>query len=52
MLLAQNQKSAIAEAYKVASPSGKRFIESTIKDIDPTALDSLRTAKQRQPLPD
>jgi hypothetical protein len=52
MLLAQNQKSAIAEAYKVASPSEKRFIESTIKDIDPTALDSLRTAKQRQPLPD
>jgi len=52
MLLAQNQKSAIAEAYNVASPSGKRFIESTIKDIDPSALDSLQTAKQKQLLPD
>jgi hypothetical protein len=52
MLLAQNQKSAIAEAYNVASPSGKGFIESTIKDIDPTALDSLQTAKQRKPLAD
>jgi hypothetical protein len=45
MLLARNQKSAIAEAYNVASPSGKRFIESTIKDIDPMALDALQTAK-------
>jgi hypothetical protein len=52
MLLAQKQKSAIAEAYNVASPSEKRFIESTIKDIDPTALDSLQTAKQRQPVAD
>jgi len=45
MLLAQKQKSAIAEAYNVASPSGKGFIESAIKDINPTALDSLQTAK-------
>jgi hypothetical protein len=45
MLLARNQKSAIAEAYNVASPSEKRFIESTIKDIDPMALDALQTAK-------
>jgi hypothetical protein len=52
MLLAWNQKTAIAEAYNVASPSEKRFIESTIKDIDPTALDSLKTAKQRRPLAD
>jgi hypothetical protein len=42
MLLAQNRKSTIAEAYKVASPASKRFIESIIRDIDPSALDSLQ----------
>jgi hypothetical protein len=51
MLLAQNRKSAIAEAYNVASPSGKKLIESIIKDIDPSALDSIQRA-QRQPLSD
>jgi hypothetical protein len=50
MLLAQNRKSSIAEAYNGAAPRGKRLIESTIKDIDPSALDSLQSAKQRQPL--
>jgi hypothetical protein len=49
MLLAQNRKSAIAEAYNVALPSGKRLIESTIKDIDPSALDSLQRAQGRLP---
>jgi hypothetical protein len=51
LLLAQNQKSAIAEAYNVASPSGKKFVESIIKDIDPSALDFLQRA-QRRPLSD
>ena len=51
MLLAQNWKSAIAEAYNVASPSGKRLVESIIKDIDPSTLESLQRA-QRQPLSD
>jgi hypothetical protein len=48
MLLAQNRKSAIAEAYNVASPANKGFIESTIRDIDPSAFDILQTAKQKQ----
>jgi hypothetical protein len=52
MLLAQNRKSAIAEAYNVASPADKRFIESTIRDIDPSAFDTLQTAKQKQIPPD
>jgi hypothetical protein len=45
MLLAQNRKSAIAEAYNVASPANKGFIESIIRDIDPSALDIVQTAK-------
>ena len=49
MLLAQNRKSAIAEAYNVALPSGKRLIELTIKDIDPSALDSLQRAQEAAP---
>ena len=52
MLLAQNRKSAIAEAYNVASPADKRFIESTIRDIDPSAFDAVQTAKQKQLSPD
>jgi hypothetical protein len=51
MLLAQNGKSAIAEAYNVASPANKGFIESIIRDIDPSALDIVQTAKQKQFLP-
>jgi len=46
MLLAQNRKSTIAEAYNLASPSEKRLIESTIKDVDPSALDSLQRAQR------
>jgi hypothetical protein len=52
MLLVQNQQSVIARVYNVASPSGKRFLESTLKDIDPKALDTLQTAKPGQTLPD
>jgi hypothetical protein len=52
MLLAQNRKSAIAEAYNVALPSVKRLIELTLKEIDPSALDSLQGAKQRHLVPD
>jgi hypothetical protein len=48
MLLAQNRKSAIAQAYNVASPANKGFIESTVRDIDPSAFDTLQTAKQKQ----
>jgi hypothetical protein len=48
MLLAQHGNSAIAEAYNAASPPGKRLVESIIKDIDPSALDSLQRT-QRQP---
>jgi hypothetical protein len=42
LLLAQNQKTAIAGAYNASSPAGKRFIEQSVTDIDRSALDWLR----------
>ena len=51
-LLAGKQKSAIAEAYNTASSAGKSFIEQTVKDIDPSALDALHTGAKRQSLLD
>src|SRR5262249_9306275 len=44
LLLAQDKKSVIAEAYRAASPAGRSFMEQAIKDIDPSAVISLRTA--------
>jgi hypothetical protein len=49
LLLAQDKKSAIAAAYGVASPTGKSFMEQTVKDIDPSAVPSLRTARPSNP---
>jgi hypothetical protein len=44
MFLAQHQEGVIAEAYHVASPTGKRFIENVVNEIDPSALDWLHDA--------
>jgi hypothetical protein len=52
LLLAQNKKSVIAEALEAASPAGRSFMEQAIKDIDPSALNSLRTAPGKPFLPD
>lgn len=53
LLLGWKQKSAIAEAYDVASPAGKSFIERTLRDLDPSAFDSLRAgATRNRSLPD
>ena len=46
LLLAQKQKSAVIAAYNAASPDGQRFIEHAIGEIDPSALEWLRTAAQ------
>ncbi len=51
-LIGHKQKSAIADAYDAASPAGKRLIEQTIKDIDPSILGSLPTGAPRHALPD
>jgi hypothetical protein len=42
LLLAQQQKSAVADAYAGASTVGKRFIEQAVGEIDPAYLGSLR----------
>jgi hypothetical protein len=52
LLLAQKQRSTITQAYRVASPAGRNFMEQAIKDIDPSALSLLRTAERLQSLPD
>lgn len=52
LLLAWKQKSAIVEAYNAASPAGRSFIEQSIRDVDPSAVNSLRTGAQKQSLPD
>jgi hypothetical protein len=44
MFLAQHQVPAIAEAYHVASPTGKNFIENAVREIDPSALAWLQDA--------
>jgi hypothetical protein len=46
LLLTQDKKPAITDAYRVASPAGKTFIEQTIKDIDPSALSALQTVER------
>lgn len=46
LLVARKQKSAVAAAYKAASPAGKRFIESVVNSVDPSALEWLSTAVQ------
>lgn len=51
LLLAQKQQSAVTAAYNAASPDGKRFIESTVGEIDPSALEWLRAAAQPPQLP-
>jgi hypothetical protein len=45
LLLARKRLSVIAKAYDLASPAGKLFIEQTIRDIDPSLIESLRSGK-------
>jgi hypothetical protein len=52
LLLAQNRKSAITEAYRSASPAGQHFMEQAMKDIDPSALTLLRAAARDGPFAD
>ena len=53
MLLATKQYGAIAVAHDLASNSGKQFIEQTVRDIDPSAIEKLSSPSLKvQPLPD
>jgi hypothetical protein len=46
--LARNEKSTIVDAYHAASPAGKQFIEQTVRDFDPSAVESLGVGAQTQ----
>jgi hypothetical protein len=52
LLLARKQKSAVAEAYGAASAAGRSYIEQTIKDTDPSALDAIKSSTRKPSLPD
>jgi hypothetical protein len=52
LLMTHQQKSAIVAAYKAASPAGRQFIEQSIRQIDPSAAESLRASAQKSYLPD
>jgi hypothetical protein len=47
LLFTHQQKSAIVAAYKTAPPEGRQFIEQTIREIDPSAGESLSENAQR-----
>jgi len=49
LLLKGNQNPAIAEAYNIASPAGKLFIEGTVADLDPAFVKSLRASSTQKP---
>jgi hypothetical protein len=43
-LLQGKQNSAIADAYNIASPAGKLFIEQTVADLDTSLVKTLRAS--------
>ena len=47
LLITQQQKSAIIAAYNVAQPAGRQFIEQTVREIDPSAVEWLRASAQK-----
>jgi hypothetical protein len=47
LLITHKQEPAMIAAYKTAQPMGKQFIEQAIRDIDPSALESLRGSAQK-----
>jgi hypothetical protein len=46
MLFTREQKSAMVAVYNAASSVGRRFIEQTIREIDPSAAETLRAGAQ------
>jgi hypothetical protein len=52
LLFTHQQKTAIVAAYNVAPPEGRQFIERAIREIDPSAAESLRGSGQRSHLQD
>ena len=52
LLLSSKQTSEVTNAYGVASPAAKTFIEQTVKDTDPSALEKVRAAPRKQNIPE
>jgi hypothetical protein len=52
LLFTHQQKSAIVAAYIAAPSAGRQFIEQTIREIDPSAVESLRASAQRSSFQD
>ena len=52
LLITHQQKSAIIAAYNAAQSAGRQFIEQTIREIDPSAVESLRASAQKSCSPD
>jgi hypothetical protein len=52
LLFAHQQRSAIVAAYNAAPSVGRQFIEQTIREIDPSAAESLRVSAQGSHSPD
>jgi hypothetical protein len=51
LLFTHRQNSAIIAAYNVALPAGKQFIEQIIRQIDGSAVESLRAAAKKSYAP-
>jgi hypothetical protein len=51
LLFTHQQKAAIVAAYNAAPSVGRQFIEQTIREIDPSAAESLRSGARRSYLP-
>ena len=51
LLFTHQQKSAIVAAFNAASPAGRQFIEQTIREIDPSAVELLRATTQKPSFP-
>jgi hypothetical protein len=49
LLLRRNQKAAITDAYKTASSAGRRLIEQTVADSDPSFANTLVTGSIPNP---
>ena len=47
LLITHQQKSAIIAAYNAAQSAGRQFIEQTIREIDPSAVESLRAIRAK-----
>jgi hypothetical protein len=48
LLLSQKRDATIAKIYNTASANAKSFMEQTIRDIDPSAVDKFRASGQKQ----